>query len=106
VSLQNVVARILPVASLEGDKGATEIDLSPGLGSRFMDEFEDAIRRLSRAPNEQPPWLAEGVPRGVRHTLFQRFPFHLIFILDPSPLIVATRAQRQDPLDWLERLAT
>lgn len=99
------MARILVVARLEATKAAIDLEaLSPGLGTRFADDFEEAFRRLAAAPAEQPPWLADGVPEGVRHTMLRRFPYHLIFILDPDPLVLATRAQRQDPLDWLDRL--
>jgi hypothetical protein len=101
------MVRVLRIATAEATRAAVAYEgLSPGLGLRFKDDFESTLLRIAGAPLEQPPWLAPRVPAGVRHASFEVFQFHVVFVLDPDPLVLAVRHHRQDPFELVQRLPT
>lgn len=79
-------------------------ELSSGLGVRFLDDFKATLARLDAAPPEQPPFLASGLPLGVRQALFNTFKFRLVFVTEPNVIVVAVQAQREKPDSWAARL--
>ncbi len=100
-------ARILDVALTDVREAAHYFQgISAGLRRRFIAEFEMTFARIAEAPGLEPQWLAAGVPEGVRHASFRRFPHHLVFVIesDGVPLVVAMRAHRQAHLDWVRRV--
>lgn len=101
------MARILDAALADVRESAHYFEsIAPDLRRRFLAEFETTFARLAQAPELEPRWLAVGVPDGVRHAGFPRFPYHLIFIIenDRGPLVLAMRSYRQDHLDWVGRV--
>ena len=89
---------------------ATETDLTavlnwydveaPGVGVRFLDEFEALLHRLAVNPRQFP--LVRGE---VRRAEFRRFPYGLHFRIgrDAVEIIACLHASR-DPLSWQSRI--
>jgi toxin ParE1/3/4 len=71
-----------------------------GLGAEFLDDVERAIIRLLDNPEFGPVVSAD-----LRRSLLSRFPFSLIYAIEPQGiLIVAVAHQRMRPYYWSERI--
>lgn len=74
---------------------------TPGLGQMFLLDIEDAIGQICSNP--------EGfqlVGTEVRSKLLRRFPYSLMYAIDPDRLrVVAVAHQRRRPGYWLHRLS-
>jgi toxin ParE1/3/4 len=72
-----------------------------GLGSNFLDDVRQAIDRLRVHPE-----TGVEVGGGLRSTLLHRFPFNLIYALEPDAvLIVSVAHHRRRPGYWRSRTA-
>lgn len=73
---------------------------SSGLGGRFLDELEAAIRRVQLNPDT---WRQ--ISENHRKCRIRRFPFALIYTLqDDEILIVAVMDLRRKPDHWKDRI--
>jgi len=72
-----------------------------GLGSDFLEDLQQAIDRLRAHPE-----IGMRVGRDLRQILLHRFPFNLIYSVEPDAvLIVSVAHQRQRPDYWRSRIA-
>ena len=77
------------------------------LARRFLDEAEHAGRRMLEGPHSFAKWGPAAL--GVRRVLFKRFPFALVYVIDPPdppgrPYVVAVAHGKRRPLYWVRRL--
>jgi len=71
-----------------------------GLGAEFLDDVQNAIDRL-----RANPMLGQIVLGELRRSLLSRFPYSLIYSIEPDNiLIVAVAHQRRRPNYWRERI--
>lgn len=71
----------------------------PGLGFAFLDETDEAVRRIHAYPES----FAE-IGRGIRRARLNRFPYGLIYSLEgDGALIVAVAHLHRRPWYWKER---
>lgn len=71
-----------------------------GLGNDFLDDVKHAIDHLRDHPN-----LGHSVGRGLRRMLLHRFPFSLIYSVEPETiLIVAVAHHGRRPGYWKSRV--
>ncbi|AWV91150.1 type II toxin-antitoxin system RelE/ParE family toxin [Bradymonas sediminis] len=71
-----------------------------GLGNDFIDDVESAVKIVAENPE-----LGSLFAHGTRRVLLQRFPFALIYMIEPEMLIIiAVAHQRQRPGYWKDRL--
>ena len=60
---------------------------SAGLGNYFLDDVKRAIDSL-----REHPYLGHGVGRNLRSMLLHRFPFSLIYSVEPDEILVVAVA--------------
>jgi hypothetical protein len=102
---ESVVVELHRVARLEAGDAADHYEsIQEGLGDRFATALEVCLEAIAVAPLEQPPWLFDGVPEGVRHSIVRGFPFSVVFVAEPPLVAVAVRHHAQHPTRWLSRL--
>lgn len=71
----------------------------PGLGSTFLDEVERAINQVRENPEAAPL-----INRLVRRKLVRRFPYSLMYSVQPTGIhILAIANQRRRPFYWRGR---
>jgi len=72
---------------------------APGIGPRFLDEFEALKRRLSENPNQFPI-----VGDDIRRAAFHRFPYGLFFRQRNGRVeVIACLHASRDPRHWQTR---
>jgi toxin ParE1/3/4 len=91
----------LPEAREEMLEAATYYDTrSPGLGMAFLSEMERAESSIKASPTAWP--IIEGK---FRRRLLRRFPFSIIYIIEPKEIIfVAIAHLRRNPQYWKARI--
>jgi toxin ParE1/3/4 len=96
-----LTVQILQQAEAELFDAATYyVGKSPGLGSDFLDEMEEAIEAIQEAPFRQP----ERDDR-TRRFLTKRFPYQIIYTIYAETIwIIAFSNQRQRPAYWRDRI--
>lgn len=73
---------------------------SIGLGFDFLDDVQRIVDTLRAQPQ-----LGEHIEGGLRKALLHRFPFTVIYSLEPDEiLIVAVAHQRRRPGYWEDRI--
>ena len=73
---------------------------APGLGDRFLGEVKAATRYIERYPE-----IAPIIDREVRARVLIRFPYSLMYVVEPQELfIVAVAHQSKRPAYWADRL--
>jgi len=73
---------------------------SAGLGADFLRAVEAAVESISRRPDSWPL-----VRENVRRRLLRRFPYSLIYRVDPGRVVVvACFHARRDPARWRARV--
>ena len=73
-----------------------------GLGDRFLAEIKAATRTI-----ELHPEIAPIIDLGVRAKVLDRFPYTLMYVVEPDELfIVAVAHQSRRPGYWTDRLAS
>lgn len=71
-----------------------------GLGNVFLDDVEHAIESVREWPE-----AGMAVADGFRRMLVRRFPFSIVYIVEPDGiLVVALAHQRRSPDYWKKRL--
>jgi plasmid stabilization system protein ParE len=71
-----------------------------GLGDRFLAEIKTATRYI-----EQHPEIAPTIDYGVRAKVLVRFPYSLMYVVEPNEvLVVAVAHQSKRPAYWADRL--
>lgn len=92
--------RFLSVAEEEMSETAVFYETkTPGLGRDFLADVQQAIDRLRVYPE-----AGVEVADGLRSTLLRRFPFNLIYSLEPDGLLVVSVAHhRRRPGYWRSR---
>lgn len=72
---------------------------TPGLGRNFLDDVQQVIARLRVHPE-----AGVEVADGLRSVLLRRFPFNLIYSLEPGELLIVSVAHhRRRPDYWRRR---
>jgi len=71
-----------------------------GLGLRFRSAVDAAIQRMSANPRQFPV-----VYRNVRRALLRRFPYALMFVIEPDGMltVIASFHGSRDPAHWQKR---
>lgn len=70
-----------------------------GLGGDFLDDIQHAIDSIRTQPEVGSP-----VAQGFRRTLVRRFPYSIIYVVEPGQIVVAAIAhQRRRPGFWQGR---
>ena len=73
----------------------------PGLGARYLAEFERVVAEICRAPGRNP---IEREP-DVRRAQLRRFPFAVLYReVDSNVEVLAVAHHRRRPAFWLGRL--
>jgi plasmid stabilization system protein ParE len=71
-----------------------------GLGQRFLDEIDRAVRLAAAHPLALPE-----IGPGLRRSLLHRFPYGLIYGLDDLTLVVIAVAHlHRKPSYWIDRV--
>jgi plasmid stabilization system protein ParE len=91
-----------PEAEAELIEAATYYEgRSPGLGERFLREFDETIAQLQAAPGRWPIIEAD-----LRCLTLKRFPFGIYYrILDDHLRILVVKHHSRHPDYWRHRLA-
>jgi plasmid stabilization system protein ParE len=72
---------------------------APGLGQDFLNDIETALRHIMGTPERWPV-----VNAGIRRSLIRRFPYSLLYRVDPDEIVVlAVMHQKRHPAYWLSR---
>ena len=92
---------ILDIASKELDDAYEYYEnIYSGLGSKFIEEFESCLKRISNNPEA---WQA--FSQYTRRCLFNKFPFSIIYnIRQDSILIIAIACNHRAPFYWISRM--
>ena len=93
--------RFLKLAQSEVDDAFAWYETqSHGLGTRFMDDFDRAVRRVAAYP------LASAeIEDGLRRCLLSRFPYGIIYGIDSETItVVAIAHLHREPRYWIDRL--
>ncbi len=76
----------------------------PGLGSKFLDAIEDALRRLMERPAAHGPASGTNPDEEIRHVAVWRFPYRMVFQeREADLLILACMHVRREPGYWRNR---
>ena len=72
-----------------------------GLGGRFRKAVDVAVSRLSQNPRQFPL-----IHRNVRRVLLRRFPYALMFVIEPDGgiTVLACFHGSRDPVQWRRRI--
>ena len=69
-----------------------------GLGLRFLQSYENALRRVQNEPDNLPAHDAATQGRDIRQANLKRFPFSIVVeLLESSVLILAVAHTRRRP---------
>ncbi|MCI0571818.1 MAG: type II toxin-antitoxin system RelE/ParE family toxin [Myxococcaceae bacterium] len=72
---------------------------APGLGEEFLAEVQRTFARLASTPE-----LGAPTARGARRVLLHRFPYAVIYQIEPERvLVLAVGHQRRHPDFWVRR---
>lgn len=75
-------------------------DQAQGLGIEFLDDVQSTIDRL-----RENPLLGHIVKDDLRRSLLSKFPYSIIYVIEPDDLLVIALAhQRRRPEFWKERI--
>jgi plasmid stabilization system protein ParE len=73
---------------------------TPDLGLAFLLDVEDAVEQILANPG-----AFQLVGTEVRHKLLRRFPYSVMYVIEPDRIrVVAIAHQRRRPSYWLHRL--
>ena len=71
-----------------------------GLGTRFVLSVEAALDHIGRTPQ-----AASEVLPGVRRVVVRRFPYGVIYRVDPDQIaVIAVYHNKRDPRGWQSRI--
>jgi hypothetical protein len=70
-----------------------------GLGYEFLDQINHAVRRATAFPMAAPE-----IEQGLRRVLVNRFPYGLIYGIEPKRLVIVAVAHlHREPRYWIDR---
>jgi len=73
----------------------------PGLGEAYLAEFDALMERVCHSPSLYPIIATPGIHRAG----LKRFPFHIIYRVMPTNIIIlAVAHQRRRPAYWTRRI--
>jgi plasmid stabilization system protein ParE len=73
---------------------------SHGLGADFLDEVQRSVESISSNPRTAP-----AIKEGIRRRLLKRFPFGILYAVEPDTIVVlAVMHLRRRPGYWEERV--
>ncbi len=72
--------------------------IDPALAIDLQGRIEAAYRRIGAQPLQFPPYL-----RGTRRCVLRRFPFAIVFTVEPELVVLAFSHQRRRPGYWSRR---
>jgi plasmid stabilization system protein ParE len=91
---------LTPAEEEMNDAASFYEDALVGLGRTFLDDLQHAIVRVCQYPE-----LGSKVEPDLRRILLQRFPFSLVYAVEPeSVLIVAVAHHGRMPAYWRSRI--
>jgi len=93
--------RFLELAEREMYDAVTWYDSqSYGLGTEFLDEVDQVIRRIAAWP-----FSGTELEPGIRRCLIKRFPYGIIYGMDSDTIIILALAHlHREPRYWLDRI--
>lgn len=93
--------RFLVLARQEVDDAVTWYDQQvKGLGRDFLDELDQAVRRIVSLPES-----CSEIEPGLRRCLLARFPYGLIYGIEGKNItIVAVAHLHREPRYWVDRV--
>lgn len=94
--------RIHRLASRELAEAVNWYELKrPGLGAELFDEVSESIARLAQNPESGGPMSAD---HRTRRLLMTRFPYHLVYRVRPTEIVVVAVAHvKRRPEYWRHR---
>jgi len=73
---------------------------TPGLGKRFIEEFNKGIVRIRQHPESWPR-----IRDNIRKCILNKFPYTIFYAVEPKLVIITAVAhQRRKPDYWIDRL--
>lgn len=76
-------------------------NISPQLGRKFVDAFREVMADIHLFPE----MAVQIHPMGVRRAQMKKFPYNVLYLLDPDAIfIIAVAHQERHPDYWLHRL--
>jgi len=92
--------KFLPAAEEEMYEAAKYYETqAPGLGYDYLSEVERAVNSVALSPETWPV-----IERNLRRRLIRRFPFGILYYIEPEQIIVAAVAHlRRRPGYWKKR---
>jgi plasmid stabilization system protein ParE len=96
-----IAYRLLPPAEEEMIEAALFYEAAAGgLGDDLLDDVQHAIDCVREHPD-----LGASVAYGFRRVLIRRFPFSIIYAIEPADIVVVAVAhQRRAPEFWKTRM--
>ncbi|MCL4456801.1 MAG: type II toxin-antitoxin system RelE/ParE family toxin [Nitrospirae bacterium] len=93
--------RFLKTAQSEVDDAFSWYDSQArGLGTRFLDDLDRAVRRIAAFP-----FANTEIEESLRRCLLTKFPYGIIYGIDSETIIVVAIAHlHREPRYWIERL--
>jgi len=97
--------RVVSAAEEELIEGAVWYDdRQDGLGEQFLDEYEDAIRRILAAPSSFARVETTRSRRNLRRCLLKRFPYYVGYeLLAEEIVVMAVAHTKRRPNYWIRR---
>ena len=94
-------SEFLPEADQEFREAARYYETeAPGVGVAFVAEVRRAVRSIIENPH-----AAAEVGAGIRGTLLKRFPYNILYAVEPGLIvIVAVAHQKRRPRYWQSRI--
>jgi hypothetical protein len=98
--------RVLAEAQEEADAAAQMYEfLQPGLGSKFLQSLTSALEHIENQPQVFPRLETLKTHREVRRCILRRFPYLVIYEIQPQEaLVLAVAHARRRPNYWRRRL--
>jgi len=93
--------RFIKIAHAEMDDAVAWYESQlQGLSTQFLDDFDQAIRRIAAYP------LANAeIAEGLRRCLLSKFPYGIIYGLEEQTVVVIAVAHlHREPQYWIDRL--
>lgn len=102
-----MTVRVLVEAQAEAVEAALWYDEKrSGLGYDLLSEVAIALKQIGEVPQSFSRWEPYDGPHEIRRAAMRRFPYSLLFLIDPSEIIVFAVAHgRRQPFYWLDRIS-
>jgi plasmid stabilization system protein ParE len=92
-------------AAVELEEAADHYEAQvPNLGVRFMAAVAVSEEQIELMPDAGSPVSEPDMPKGIRRVRVKRFPFALVYVVEPELVVVAVEHNRRRPGFWLRRV--